>query len=128
MDEEEKLIGKTFAELIKPVVPRIPDSPQMKFDLPTLIKHEEEGEVIYQRVQDGYVNATTMCKAGGKEWKHYNSLVSTEEFLQELSDQLKIPIRPSGRIPTTALISTIQGGYPEQQGTWVHPQVAFIIS
>jgi hypothetical protein len=124
MDDEEKLIGKTFAELTRLVVPRIPDNPQIAFDLPTLIKHEEEGEVIYQRVQDGYVNATTMCKAGGKEWFDYFKQVNTKEFLEELSDQLKIPIKPSRGIIGTALISTIQGGYPEQQGTWVHPQVA----
>lgn len=87
----------------------------MQLELP-LIKHEEDGSVIYQRVQDGYVNATAMCKAAGKLWGHYYENKATKEFLDELSSVIGIPI--------TALVCTIQGGYPELQGTWVHPQVA----
>lgn len=90
-------------------------SEQLKIDLP-LIKHEEEGYIIHQRIQDGYVNATAMCKAAGKEWFSYSRMQGTKKFLKELSTSLQI----SG----TALVCTIQGGYPELQGTWVHPQVA----
>lgn len=81
-----------------------------------LIKHEEDGVVIYQRIQDGYVNATAMCKAVGKRWHDYIRLNETKEFVNELSSVTGIPV--------TALVCTIQGGYPELQGTWVHPQVA----
>ena len=35
-----------------------------------LVKYELEPEVIYQRARDGYVNATAMCKAAGKQVKH----------------------------------------------------------
>lgn len=97
---------------------------QLSFSLPYIIKHEENGNLIYQRIQDGYVNATAMCKAAGKEWKHYNELESTKAFLKELSEVEKCDIKASARMTTTALVCTIQGGEPELQGTWVHPQVA----
>jgi hypothetical protein len=97
---------------------------QLSFSLPYTIKHEEEGHIIYQRIQDGYVNATAMCKAAGKEWKHYNELESTKAFLKELSEVEKCDIKASAKMTTTALVCSIQGGEPELQGTWIHPQVA----
>ena len=88
-------------------------------DFPTqlsLIPHEIEANVIAQRAFDGYVNATAMCKAAGKEWKHYKELVSTKAFIEELSSAVGIPDH--------GLIDSIVGGNPYLQGTWVHPQVA----
>lgn len=81
-----------------------------------LIKHEEQNEIIYQRIKDGYVNATAMCKAAGKQMGHYGQLSSTKAFLKELSSDIGIPI--------SELVQIIKGGTPEFQGTWVHPQVA----
>lgn len=39
---------------------------------------------IDQRVNDGYVNATALCKAAGKRINDYLRLDSTKEFLTEL--------------------------------------------
>jgi len=88
------------------------------------ITHNENNQLIYMRTKDGYVNATAMCKATGKEWKHYNELESTKAFLKELSEVEKCDIKASARMTTTALVYSIQGGHPELQGTWIHPQVA----
>lgn len=66
---------------------------------------------------DGYLNATAMCKAAGKEWKHYNFLQGTSEFLAELSRSVGIP--------TDVLVVAITTGLNEGRGTWVHPQVAY---
>lgn len=38
---------------------------EFQISLP-LVQYELEREVIHQRVRDGYVNATAMCKAAGK--------------------------------------------------------------
>lgn len=84
-------------------------------DMP-LIEHVEDNEIIYQRVGDGYINATTLCKACGKEIKHYNSNSTTKEFLSELSRSVGIP--------TDQLIQVINSGPNELRGSWVHPQVA----
>lgn len=75
-----------------------------------------DADVVPQRVTDGYVNATAMCKAAGKLMADYIRLTSTQGFLQELSSDMGIPI--------SSLVQVIKGGQPHFQGTWVHPQVA----
>ena len=75
-----------------------------------------DNDIIPQRVTDGYINATAMCKATGKKINDYARLSTTQAFLTELSSVAGIPV--------TGLIQTIQGGTPQLQGTWVHPQVA----
>ena len=81
-----------------------------------LIPHTYEGQIVRLRSRDGYVNATAMCKAAGREFKHYNENRATREFLAELSSEVGIP--------TSELIQSLSGGNPAIQGTWVHPQVA----
>lgn len=81
-----------------------------------VIPHALEGKLIQQRAADGYLNATAMCDAAGKQMSHYIALKSTKEFIAELSADTKIP--------ADMLIITIQGGKAELQGTWIHPQVA----
>ena len=84
-----------------------------------LTLREYQGISIPQR-QDGYINATAMCKAGGKEWSNFRQLKSTNEYLEALESVLGIP--------RTELISTVQGvpvgGRSHDQGTWVHPRIA----
>lgn len=87
-----------------------------KNNINSLIKYEEEGNIIYQRAQDGYINATAMCKTAGKAWGNYYKSSNTQEFLDALSSDL-----PNGR---TGIILTNKGGIPSMQGTWVHPDVA----
>ena len=84
--------------------------------IPGIIDRKAENEIISQRVTDGYVNATAMCKAVGKRWSHYFENITTKAFIQELSSVVGIP--------ANGLVQTITGGIPHLQGTWVHPQVA----
>lgn len=81
-----------------------------------LITREVDKNPIEQRLMDGYINATALCKAAGKEYKHYAENATTKAFIKELSSEVGIP--------TSALIQVIRGGVPQWQGTWVHPQVA----
>jgi hypothetical protein len=70
----------------------------------------------YQRA-DGFVNATKLCKSGGKLWGHYRALDSTQELLDNLQLDIGIPI--------SKLVVTVQGrGDVVEQGTWVHPEIA----
>ena len=90
---------------------------RLPVNLPTpYIAHEEDDVVIYQRIEDGYVNATAMCKVAGKEFKAYNRLDTTKRFITALSARCKIH--------TTDIIVTKQGGEPQLQGTWIHPKLA----
>ena len=81
-----------------------------------LIPHAIEELPVNQRILDGYINATEMCKAAGKLYGHYSSLNATSAYLEELSSDIGIPI--------SELVQTIKGGIPQFQGTWVHPDIA----
>lgn len=84
-----------------------------------LLDHTYGGEIIRQRAADGYINATAMCRAAGKEWPRYKELKSTGLFLKALAldlglDEVQLTISNLGS----------PGGDRRNQGTWVHPQVA----
>ena len=89
--------------------------PEFQMALP-LVQYELATEIIHQRVRDGYVNATAMCKAAGKLWADYNRIGPTQAYLAALSADMGKPI--------TELVQSVRGGDPRLQGTWVHPQVA----
>lgn len=74
------------------------------------------GHTIEQRSKDGYINATAMCQAAGKNWNDYSRLNGTQAFLPELAADTGIPV--------SELVQSVRGGDPWRQGTWVHPQVA----
>lgn len=82
----------------------------------TLVPHTYQGSLVQQRATDGYINATAMCKASGKEWSNYKKNEGTEEFLVALEGSL--------RIRRDLIVQTIIAGPNEARGTWVHPQVA----
>lgn len=91
---------------------------------------EWNGVPIHRREVDGFVNATAMCRAGGKRWNNYIRCERTMEYLCALATSLDLQIpcaaavalnRASG-IP--GLITMIKGGRPELQGTWIHPRLA----
>lgn len=92
--------------------------PTHQYSLP-FITHEVNNAVISQRASDGYINATALCKAGGKLFAHYMENAETKEFLEELALDIGIPIAKGNQ----ALIQVIHGG-SGPQGSWIHPQVS----
>jgi KilA-N domain len=66
------------------------------------------------------VNATQMCKAGGKLYANYSSSIGMTEYIYALSSVIGIPI--------TELTVSNQGGRPELQGTMVHRRVALYLA
>jgi hypothetical protein len=83
---------------------------------------------IQARASDGYINATQLCKAGGKFFANWYQLDSTKAYLKVVSEQTEIPIIPEIGNPitgNTCLISIVKGGNDRgAQGSWVHPDVA----
>lgn len=75
-----------------------------------------DNDIISQRITDGYINATAMCRSAGKKINDYGRLSTTQAFLNELSTETGIP--------ATELVQSVRGGESHLQGTWVHPQVA----
>lgn len=80
------------------------------------IDRQIDNNIIKQRLLDGYINGTAICKSAGKEMKHYLANQSTKEYINQLSSEVGIP--------TSDVIQIVKGGTPEFQGTWVHPYVA----
>ena len=87
-----------------------------------VVLHRSDGILVSQRQADGYFNATAMCRAASEESGKtkligdYLRLDVTKAYIEELGAVMGIPI--------TGLVSVVQGGRPELQGTWVHPKVA----
>ncbi|MFZ3485012.1 KilA-N domain-containing protein [Sphingomonas sp. 3-13AW] len=79
-----------------------------------LVPHTYQGALIQQRSADGYINATAMCKAAGREWSSYRR--SAEPFVTALEGSLQIR--------RDLIIQSITAGANDARGTWVHPQVA----
>lgn len=71
------------------------------------------GIPVHARPQDRYVNATALCKAGGKSFHEFERNRETQEFLDALA--------ANRRILRFDLIQKRRGG---GGGTWVHPEVA----
>ncbi len=76
---------------------------------------QKENMSLMQR-EDGYVNATALCKDSNKRLNNYLRNEQTQSFLDELSAVTLIS--------ATDLIQSQQGGVPSEQGTYVHPKVA----
>ncbi len=75
----------------------------------------QDGEIGKYTILKGYVNATQMCKANGKFLADYTKLKSTKQYLQALSNDMKILI--------SSLVIEIQG-HGSEQSTWIHPEIA----
>lgn len=93
-------------------------SQQEGFDMTMqLIPHTIEDQTICQRKDDGYIHATALCKAAGKQFNDYRRLAATHEFLHALSLETGIPV-------SNLVITTRGRGDRVQQGTWIHPKAA----
>ncbi len=88
----------------------------------TIVKHQFEDHSIGQREQDGYVNLTQLCKAGGKKVSHYMLLDSTKELLSALAEDAGITATDN-HAGSSHFVEVIQGA-GKAQGTWAHPEVA----
>lgn len=76
--------------------------------------------IITARPEDGFINATQLCKAGGKKFSHWSSLESTKKLIEALKqDQESVT-----GIPATNFMEIIQGGEAKLQGSWIHQDLA----
>ena len=81
-----------------------------------IIAHPIAGQAVHQRVPDGYINATALCKAAGKRFFDYHRRGATTEFIAVLSLETGIPV--------SRMVQIYRGQPTHLQGTWVHPRVA----
>lgn len=69
------------------------------------------GTAIPRRTSDGYINATAMAKASGKQWNNYFQTDRTTTYIEALSRNLGIQV--------TSLYTAKPG-----EGTWIHERLA----
>jgi len=74
--------------------------------------------VIESRASDNFVNATQLCKAGGKFFKDWYKLESTKNLINELHKDITF----NGSIDPLTLVDKKVGG--NHSGTWIHPDLA----
>lgn len=77
-------------------------------------EYEYDGKNVKIRKTDGYVNATQLCKAGEREFKKWNEMKASKEFMKELVNRINLT--------RSDLIQTVND--KEIRSTWVHPIVA----
>lgn len=93
------------------MTPFLSDDQINQFDLDS---RSYNGTKISRRTTDGFVNATAMCKANGKQWAGYFRTDRATLYLEALSSSLHFRV--------DELYQVKEGG--NGGGTWVHPQVA----
>ncbi len=104
-----ELVGeiKEFEELEKIKVDKL----EVEEKPMTLILNND---IIECRKSDGYINATQLCKAGGKKFYDWSILETTKTLINTLSFK--------AGIPALNLINKTAGG--NHSGTWIHPDLA----
>jgi hypothetical protein len=70
-----------------------------------------KGTLIERRCGDGFLNATMMCKANGREWFNYNTNAKTMAYKAALERALNV----------TELDLIV---HIPRSGTWIHPRIA----
>ena len=69
------------------------------------------GEIIIEsRIDDSFVNATRMCKSGGKSFGQWNRLARTKQLILSLE-----------KITRMVLVETARSRY---HSTWIHPDLS----
>jgi hypothetical protein len=116
IDEEEDIddeeIPIPLKEQMSSIVIDAKDDQKIEYSNITL-----NNVVISSRPIDHYVNATQLCKAGGKFFKDWFRLESTKELIDELSDD--------GRILPSLLVESNRGRTSKYtQGSWIHPDLS----
>lgn len=112
--------GHAVAE-VQPVPPAAPSQVAPAQFAPPLLHALTAADgrpVVELRTSDGYVNATRMCQAAGKQFTDFRRLDSTQSFWTSLSIKTGIPVMD--------LTKVHHGG--ADPGTWVHSQVAIMLA
>lgn len=80
------------------------------------LKLSDGSSITIPMREDGYINATMLCKAGGKEFKHWFENKTTKLLIFTSESEVGIP--------TSQLIDIKKGNSSKfEQGSWIHPDL-----
>ncbi len=74
---------------------------------------------IESRKEDNFINATQLCKAGGKKFNNWYQLDSTQELIQELKRSLR-----NSHAVNPACEKIVEISKSKYKGSWIHPDLA----
>jgi hypothetical protein len=78
---------------------------------------EHGGQIIAEmRASDGFINATKMCKMGGKMWADYYRQETTQVYLETLSENMGYPI-----------FNLLESKPGRHGSTWIHHRIAILL-
>ena len=138
---------KFYQTMDKPVIMELIDKHFEDKNLKEVnaIKEQLGGEInlngvtVLARDSDGFINATALCKAGGKLFANWFRLDSTKELIKCLEDEIQVGHSKNDNLnihnhvleiiidnvkmnPTLKLIDVKKGG--NHSGSWIHPDLA----
>lgn len=83
-----------------------------------VVKTYNDLDVIF--TEDAYVNITPIAKYYKKRPNDYLRLTRTEEYIQALAGKLSSAGNP---VDVNSLVITVEGGFSNGNGTWLHPKL-----
>jgi hypothetical protein len=75
------------------------------------------GVTIESRTSDNFINATQMCKVGGRKFNDWHRLSNTHELIELVGNQV-------GGISRRPPIDVVTDGPVKLRGSWIHPDLA----
>lgn len=89
----------------------------------SLTLHTDKGNdyAVVCREEDGYIDVTNLCKAGGRKYETWNRRKATKEFVLVLREELQ---NCRADIP----LELVKFDTGDTQRTWAHPRVALNIA
>lgn len=83
-----------------------------------VVKTYNNLDVVF--TEDAYVNITPVAKCQKKRPNDYLRLARTEEYIQALAGKLSSTGNP---VDVNSLVVTVEGGFSDNNGTWLHPKL-----
>jgi hypothetical protein len=74
-----------------------------------------QDNMIFRRQADGFISATAMCDANGRQWSDYIRSDRTQEYIHALA---------ASSVSGSGLMDTCHGQEPYMRGRWIHPRLA----
>ena len=133
----KKLGVKFYQTQDKPIIMELIDThlQKKKEDEKQTILKDLGGEISLNGIsvlsrEDGFINATAMCKAGEKLFASWKRLDSTNELIKTLEEKIKNNTtiqneKSDMQIHISQLIDVKKGNSSKfSQGSWIHPELA----
>lgn len=102
-------------------------------ELVRFIPRQVNGVIVDQRVADGFINATAMCKAHGKDISNWLKTDDTWDLVVALAEDLSVSPNPSKKTNSDktrvaaiypSLVLVKRGSPANGGGVWIHPDLA----